>query len=232
MDASVDASGCVPLGTPLGTSRLRVTPRTCGLPILKPACYPSESVLDPRFPLTQFSILAPTGFPTGSLWEPLCVSSRSSHLQVTPLGTLRKWEVWYLHIKNAFPRANGFGCHAFLCAPAGRDPSNPRRIWEIHAPAYGLNDAQAAFRRSLRKYPLSFTESLARVGLKFRGSPFDPFLSFGFRKESGAVGAIITHTDDILGSGRADSLSDARVFSEFPSEPLKAQRKSVARVGM
>ena len=46
-----------------------------------------------------------------------CVSRRSSHLQVIPLGALLKWPLWSLVIKDAFFQAAGFDREIFLRAP-------------------------------------------------------------------------------------------------------------------
>ena len=80
------------------------------------------------------------------------VHPRSSHPPATSLGALKGWAAWTLDIRNALLRADGFGRDAYLHAPVGRDPSNPHRMRNLHAPAYGLRDAPASFRRPLWKY--------------------------------------------------------------------------------
>ena len=103
----------------------------------------------------------------GSVDASGCVSPRSPRLRVVSLGALKKWRIWSLHIKNAPPQAAGFGRDVHLRTHAAWDPSNSHRIWKFHAPA-------VAPRRSLQKYLLSPVESLAKVGLEFRESAFDP----------------------------------------------------------
>ena len=68
---------------------------------------------------------------------------RSSHLQVSALGALKKWGKWSLGItKASLPGV-------FLCAPARWGPSGTHRIWKWQAPASVLNDAPAALRNAL-----------------------------------------------------------------------------------
>ena len=96
-------------------------------------------------------------------------------------------------------------------------------MWELHAPANGVNDAPAALHRSLRKNFLSSAESLAKVGLRFRVSSIGPFLYFDFRKEGEAVGAPNAGTDDILGLGEQDVPTEIRVFLEYRLGAMEAQ---------
>ena len=83
------------------------------------------------------------------------VSLRSSHLQVITLSDLKKWKLRSLDIKNALLRADTLQRNVFLQAPPEWEPSDPRRFWKLNAPAYGLNDAPDAFRRTSQKYLLN-----------------------------------------------------------------------------
>ena len=94
-----------------------------------------------------------------------CVSLRSSHLQVISLGALNKWGIWILGTKNAFLQADDFSRDVFLPAPNEWEPSNTSRIWELRAPAYGLNDAPLTFYRSTQNYLVNSDVSLSKVGL-------------------------------------------------------------------
>ena len=49
-------------------------------------------------------------------------------------------------------REDGFGRDVFLHAPDELDPSCQERARKLGAPAYGLNDAPGAPRRSLRRH--------------------------------------------------------------------------------
>ena len=55
-----------------------------------------------------------------------------------------------------------------LHAPPGRRPENPIRVWKINDPAYGVNDAPAEFRKSLKRYLL---ETEASLELVYQESP-------------------------------------------------------------
>ena len=57
------------------------------------------------------------------------------------------------------------------------------------------------------------------------------YISF-FRKQGGAVGALATHIDDILGRGEQDLLSQTRAFSGHRSGKLKVQEPTSVRAGM
>ena len=46
-----------------------------------------------------------------------CVSRRSSHLRLIPLGALGKWPLWSVDVKNAFLQAGRFDREVFLGAP-------------------------------------------------------------------------------------------------------------------
>ena len=89
------------------------------------------------------------------------VSLRASNLQVLSLGALKKWETCSLDNRNTFLRAGGFHRVAFIRSPAEWDPSGPQRIRKLRAPAYGLNDAPPAFRKTLQRYLLCAEVSLA-----------------------------------------------------------------------
>ena len=143
-----------------------------------------------------------------------CVSLRSSHLQVISRSAIRKWKLWSLDLKNAFLQADGFDRDVFLHAPAEWDKPCKGRVWELKAPAYGLNDAPVAFHRYLKRYLLNSELSMGRVGLRCQASTFDPCLFFVFRGEGHAVGVFTTHIDDISGCGEPDVLAKMRNFAE------------------
>ena len=76
-------------------------------------------------------------------------------------------------------------------------------MWKSEAAAFGLNDAQAAFRQPLRKYLANSAEPRPEVGLRFEAPSFGPRPAFVLRKSEGASGAIAASTDDISGCGEA-----------------------------
>ena len=76
-------------------------------------------------------------------------------------------------------------------------------------------DAPVAFHRSLRLRVVDSDLRLAKIGLQYTISSFDPCFFFVFRKEGGAVGAFATHVDDILGRWCPDVLE--RTLSCFGS---------------
>ena len=80
-----------------------------------------------------------------------CVIRRYSHLRAISLGALMKWLLRSLDIKNAFLQADGFDRVVYLRAPSERHPKDTRRVRQIQAAAYGLNDAPMAARRPLRE---------------------------------------------------------------------------------
>ena len=137
-----------------------------------------------------------------------------------------------LDIKNAFLQANGFDREVYLRAPCERNSKDTRRVWQLRAPAYGSNDAPAAFRRSLRKYPANPAESLSSVGLHFKASPFDPCVHFVYQKSGSAVGVNVTHIDDIPGPGEPDLSLKARSFLETRFGKLEVREGSFVHVGM
>ena len=143
-----------------------------------------------------------------------CVRPRSSRPPATSLGALKEWAAWTLDIRNALLRADGFGRDAYLHAPVGRDPSDPHRMWNLHAPANGLHDAPVAFRRPLWKYSLNSMDSSTRADRKFRGSSLTRvYLSlFGNRLEQlGLLQLILTI---FLGVGAGCVIQDARFFEQ------------------
>ena len=76
----------------------------------------------------------------------------------------------------------------FLQAPEERNPETECRVWKLRAPPYGLNDAPAAFQRSLKRHLLNKTLSMDLAGLYCVGSTFDPCLFFVFKGKGPAVG--------------------------------------------
>ena len=96
----------------------------------------------------------------------------------------------------------------------------------MRAPAYGPDDAPAAFRETLRSYLRRPEESLARFGLKFHVSPRGPRSCSVFRV------AYTTHIDDVLSCGEADILWKAAKYSAGRFGVLAAQEQSFAHAGM
>ena len=143
-----------------------------------------------------------------------CASRRASNLQATSLGALMIWPLWSLGGKNAFPQAGGFDRGVYLRAPREWNSKGARRVWKLRAPAYGLNDAPVAYRRSLRKYLTNFVETLSCVGLRLEVSSFDPCLFFVYMDSGPAIGALTTHIRDNSGCGEANVLSKARILME------------------
>ena len=121
-----------------------------------------------------------------------CFSLLSSHLQVVSLSTVRKWEFWSIDIENAFLQADGFGWDACLRAPAEWGPTCATRLWKLKAPAYGLNDAPAALRRSLKRYLLNSDLSMKCAGLRCQAPAFDPMFILCF-PGSEAGGRCVRH---------------------------------------
>ena len=142
------------------------------------------------------------------------VSLRYSHLQVISLRAIEKRNLWSSDIKNALFPADGSSRGAFLSAPVDWGPLRSDRVGKLKALAHGLGGAPAAIRRSLEKLILNSDASRKRVGLRCRASTFDPFLSFTLREGGSTAGAFATHTDDILGRGVPDALSEIRDLSE------------------
>ena len=95
-----------------------------------------------------------------------------------------------------------------------------------------MNEAPAAFRRSLRNYLANSAESLPSVGLRFAASPFGPCANFVYRKSLTDAGVIATHIDDISGRGEPDLLSKVQGFSEKRFRKLEVQEGSIVHVGM
>ena len=107
-----------------------------------------------------------------------CVSSRSSHLQVTPLSVPENWKLRSLDIKDAFLEEDGFDREAYLRAPLGQGPT------EVGSRLNG-----GGVRKTLKCYLLQEQDSLTLVGLKFRASASDPCLYFVFRPNGGGRGS-------------------------------------------
>ena len=102
----------------------------------------------------------------------------------------------------------------------------------LRFPVFGLRDAPAAFRETLRRYLLRARESSAPVGPNFQVSTFQPCLSFVFRGSGGAVGALTSHPHDVLGCVEADILLRARKYFGSRRGGLKVGEQSFVHVGM
>ena len=69
-----------------------------------------------------------------------------------------------LGIKSASLHTDGLCRGEFLRYPANWDPGGTRRIWELNAPACGLDGAPAALRKTLLRPLLRSDDSQARIG--------------------------------------------------------------------
>ena len=145
---------------------------------------------------------------------------------------MKKWPLWSLEIQNAFRQADGFDREVYLRAPCESNSKDTRRVRELRAPAYGLNDALVASHSSLRQYSVNSVSSPSSVGLRFDVSSFGPRVFFIFRKSGKAVGEIATHIADMLGRGEPGLLLKARDFSGKCPGELEAQEGSSVHVGM
>ena len=163
---------------------------------------------------------------------PGCVSPGSSHLQEAPLSAIRKWKLRSFDFKDAFLRAGGFERDVFLHAPEERDPPSGKRLWKLKAPARGLNDAPAAFHRSLKRNLSNSELFVEKVGLRRQASTSDPCLFFVFRAQGQSVGALATHIDGILICGEPDVLPKLREFLEQRLGGMELQENSFAHAGM
>ena len=107
--------------------------------------------------------------------------------RLSPGVGLKKWTLWSLDIKNAMLQWDGFSRDVPLRALDEWGNLNVCRFWKWNYPAYGLNDAPAATRRSPQKYLANSELSLAKEGSQDRASSFDPSTYFGFRKAAGQL---------------------------------------------
>ena len=209
-------------------------------------CKVQKQMADTRWVLTWEMVegeicvearLAAKGFQDPNLKDGLvetsgCVSLRSSHHQVISLNAIRNWELWSLGIKNAFLQAGEFERDVFLHSPSEWDPPCEKRARKLKAPAYGLNDAPAAFRRSLKRHILNSDLSVKNAELRRMTSAFDPCPFFVFRDQGREVGAFATHIDDILGCGEPDVLPKIRRSSGQRFGAMKLQETSFVHVGV
>ena len=161
-----------------------------------------------------------------------CVSLRSSHLQVISLSAIRKWRLRSRDIKSAFSQADGFERDVFLHAPLEWAPPCEKRARKLKEPAYGLNDAPAAFHCSLKRHISNSDLPVQSVGLRCQVSTLDPCLFFVFRDQGQAVGAFATHIDEIIGCGEPNVLLKIRGFPEHRFGAMRLQENSFAHVGV
>ena len=171
----------------------------------------------------------------GSVGTPVCDCPCSPHLLVLALGALRKLGIWSPEIKNPFLQADGFQRDVWLRAPVGRGPSGSWRIWKLQDPAYGLNNMPVASRETLQHCLMCSEEWSAFGGLKFREYSFDSCMYFVFRGDGGAVDALSTQIDDVLGCDEPGVLLEVRRFPERRFGRLDGRfgrHQSFAHVGM
>ena len=93
-----------------------------------------------------------------------------------------------------------------------------------------LNDAPAAFRRSLQEYLANSDVSQAKVGLQYSASSFVPCSYFIFREEGGVAGASSAHIDEISGCGGRDVLSYTKASLEARFGQVALQESSFPRI--
>ena len=62
-------------------------------------------------------------------------------------------------------------------------------MWKLEAAAFGLNDAQAACRRPLRRYLANSAEPRPTVGPRFEAPSSGPRPAFVLRKSGGGLSA-------------------------------------------
>ena len=117
-----------------------------------------------------------------AMWTPLAIPSSG----ISP-SAIKKWKLLSPALKDAFLRADGFDWEAFPQAPGKWATHCGARIWKLKAPAYGLNDALAAFYRSLKRRGSTSDAPKKCLGLRCQVSPFDPCLFFIFRGTAHAV---------------------------------------------
>ena len=146
-----------------------------------------------------------------------CVSLRSSHLLAVSLGAIRKWKLRSFDIKNAFLQADGFGREVFLQFPEECALPCGKRVWKLKAPAYGLNDAPAASRRSATRHLLNSELSVKDVGLRCQAPTFDPcfFLFFGIKG-----GQWVRLRPILMTYWAVESLTCPRNFASFRNNAL------------
>ena len=103
-----------------------------------------------------------------------CVSLRSSRHQVISLRAIKIWRLWSLDITNAFSQAGGFTRGVLPQAPVEWEPLRSSRVRKLEPPAFALNDAPAAFHRSLGRRTLDSEASIRwiRHASSFGSSPF------------------------------------------------------------
>ena len=89
-----------------------------------------------------------------------CASLRSSYLQ----------EVRSVEIYHPFLQVDGFRPEVYFRGHSGRKSQGAGRVWKSQDPAYGLNDAPAAFYETPHGYLLDVDGStkLVRLNLKPR----------------------------------------------------------------
>ena len=102
----------------------------------------------------------------------------------------------------------------------------------MNAPAFGLNDAPAAFHRPPKRYLANETDSLKAASLRIEASKFAPFLFFAYCRSGLAVGVITTHIDDLLGRGERDTLQRTGKFLPTRLGQVKVQKDNFTHIGM
>ena len=112
--------------------------------------------------------------------------------------------MWSLEIKNVFLQATVSYRDVFLRVPARRNFGGAHSFWVLDPTAYGLYDVLAAFHKNLWRLLPCSDGSLSRVVLWFQVSSFSPSVYSIFFRAGGAVGAVATHIDDVLGCGELD----------------------------
>ena len=128
--------------------------------------------------------------------------------------------------------AGEFTWEASFQAPMEWGPSRTYCTWKLQAPAWGVNDAPAAFHRPQKKHRLNFEEPMKRAGLRCQVSTPAPSLCYVLRKAGSAVGAFTAHMEDILGCGEQDVLNKIRQLSGEQFGKLQLQESSFVHAGL
>ena len=128
-----------------------------------------------------------------------CVSFRSSHLQ---LLSLRQANLG-LGKKNACLQSDSSRRDVSLHAPPEWGPQCSMRTRKPRVAALGLNDAQAAFYNTLRRYLSDTDQSNEEVGLAVSVSDHHLCLLYVIWATGQSVGAMATRADDTVGCGKS-----------------------------
>ena len=108
-----------------------------------------------------------------------------------------------MDLRNAFLLADATRRGAIRRAPPGRNLLGASRVSTLRYPAYGLNEAPAAFYKTPYEYLLGAGGSANMEGLRFATPTFGRHLHTINKATSGSASAPTAHVDDVLGCGQA-----------------------------